>query len=469
VLRLTRDSAIYALGAVAGKGVALILLPVLTRSLSRDDFGRLEVLLSLSSALIWALVMGLDRAALRLAFDDRVPSRQAVFGTWYVLATAVALPPAVSLVVLSAPISVLLFGDRLYAPGVALVGAISLSGSYEAIALTALRAEGRAAGFALVNGGRLVLNAVLVIAVIGTFGADVNLVMLAAAASSIAGGLLGTVLVRRAAMGRPARRAARALLVLGLPLAPAVVATWAAEFANRAIVLTMAGPTEVAYFGLGARAASLAGLAVGGLQLAWEPHAYGLGTSPDALQRIAHDARRSLVGVAAFVGAVALVSREGILLLSGPAYLSALPAVGFSLVAVLASALFVVTTTPSMLEAQMHDVGVATLVGIGIAVGATVVLASPYGAAGAAAGAAVGQLCAALLAAWLGRRRAALPFAWRPTGAVLIAAGVLALASTLVDAPWTTRVVMAAVFALVLLAEGSIGVLAGRLLTLVRA
>src|SRR3954465_13795473 len=67
--RLSRDSLVYSLGAFAGKAAALVLVPILTRVLSTEDFGRLDVLSALTSALISVLLLGLDTAAVRQFFD----------------------------------------------------------------------------------------------------------------------------------------------------------------------------------------------------------------------------------------------------------------------------------------------------------------------------------------------------------------------------------------------------------------
>lgn len=457
MLQLTRDSAIYALGAVAGKAVGLVLLPILTRALAPDEYGRLEVLSTLGSALVSALLLGIDRAALRLSFAERDAARRSTLGTWCVVATALALPPALLLAVASGPLSTLLFGDARFATAVALVGWITLLGTYQFIALTILRAERRPGTYAVLSGGSLLLNAALVIGSFAVAPAAVDVVLLAYALSLGAGAIAGAVLVRRVAFGRPSRRAVSSLLALGLPLAPAVVATWLAEFAHRAIVLGIAGPVEVGYLGVGLRFASIAGLAIAGLQLAWEPHAYARGREPEGLGPLAHDARRALVGIAALVAALSLVAREVVPLVSGAPYLPALPAFGFSSLAVLATGAFIVAMTPSLLAGAMRDIGAATLVGTGAGVAATFVLAGPYGGAGAATGIAFGQVVAAIGVAWLGRGRSGLALPWRPIATVLAAAGAVTLASTTLEASAAARALFAAAFGVVLLAEGSIG------------
>src|SRR3954454_5797576 len=99
--RLSRDSLVYSLGAFAGKAAALILVPILTRVLSTDDFGRLDVLSALTSALISVLLLGLDTAALRQFFDlESEDDRGELVTTLMVLLLAATVPVCVVLVVL---------------------------------------------------------------------------------------------------------------------------------------------------------------------------------------------------------------------------------------------------------------------------------------------------------------------------------------------------------------------------------
>src|SRR3954451_5181285 len=97
--RLSRDSLVFSLGAFAGKAAALVLLPILTRVLSTDDFGRLDVLSALTSALISVLLLGLDTAALRQFFDlDSDDERNDLVTTLLVLLVISTAPVCVALV-----------------------------------------------------------------------------------------------------------------------------------------------------------------------------------------------------------------------------------------------------------------------------------------------------------------------------------------------------------------------------------
>ena len=469
MLRLTRDSVIYGLGSIAGKVTAVVLVPVLTRSLSTDDFGRLEVLSAMSSTIVSVLTLGVDRAALRLFFRESGPARKNLLASWYLFATLAIVPAGLICIIAADPLSTALFGSGSYGRAIRLVGGVVVFSMYQFVALAILRAQRRAAVYAALNGLTLAIYAGLTIALVFGLGASIEVVLAAALITWGMSAAVGLALVSDVAIARPSLAGIRALLTIGLPLAPAVVFIWGADFANRLIVLGFAGATQVAYLGLGLRAASVAGLAVTGLQLAWEPHAYGAGTAHESLARLGQDARRSLVLVTTMVVAVALVSREGVLLVSGDPYVPALPTLGFCYLATIATALFIITSTPSAIAASMGDIGRASIAGAVIATVSTLALTPPFGAAGAACAAAIGQLAAALLVGWSGARRVVLPVPWRPTSMVLAGGAAVSLAATLGDPGIAVRAGLGIAFVALLLLEGTVPEIARRLFTRARS
>jgi O-antigen/teichoic acid export membrane protein len=333
--------------------------------------------------------------------------------------------------------------------------------------LTILRTQGRAFAYTVVSAGTLALNAVIAVILLTTWRRDSAAVVYALAASLLLGALLGLGLAGRSVLGRPSMPLSRNLLRLGLPLAPAVAATWLAEFANRAILLDRAGAEQLGYLSVALRFGSIAGLAVIGFQLAWQPLAFSLGTGREALERIGLDARRILVVVSMVVVAVAAGSREGIALLSGPGYAGALEVVGLALVGQLFTAVFLVASMPSALARSMGQLGIAGIVGVAAAVAVNLVVAAPYGAQGTAAALAIGPLVSAATAWALGRTRLHMPIAGAAVALVVGSAATFAIVVTTVDAfasPWL-RIVALLVFGGVLAVDGT----AAEILRYVRA
>jgi len=227
--QLTRESLIYASGAAVGKLIGFLMLPVLTRFLEPAEYGRLDLLSTLGSAAISALLLGFDVAVVRIASDrDATPAaRRTLFGTWALIASILTVPVAAVIVLLSAPISTALFGSTDWAIGVSQVGLITVFGTYQVMALTLLRIERRPRAYAATSAGTLLVNAVLAVILLVTWRPDSASVLVALTVSLAIGAAAGMTLVGWNAFGRPAIAAAQSLVRLGLPLAPAVVAVWA--------------------------------------------------------------------------------------------------------------------------------------------------------------------------------------------------------------------------------------------------
>ncbi len=449
--RLARDSAVYASGSVAGKAIGLLLLPVVTRVLGPGDFGRLDVLSTLQSAATSVLLLGLDTGATRLYADLGPLARRRMFGSWLAITTVLVVPLGLTLALFRVPVSQMLFDSDAYATAVAFTALAIVGATFQLVALTVLRNQGRPPAYALVSAGSLVVNGVLVIALL-SWHTSVTVVMAAMAVSMTLGGIAGLAAAGRHSFAHPEREITRRLLALGLPLLPAVAATWVAEFANRTILLHRAGPVEVGYFSVAARFASVALLVVVGFQTAWQPKAFADGeTDPAALRRVADDGARILATVAAAVVLLAAVSPELVRLAAGDEFAAALPAVGLSLVFALGLAAYHVVTMPSALNRRMRDLGIAAGVAAGTGVALNLWWSELAGSGGTAAAVAVGQFVGVAVGIALARRQAPVPYAWGRLGVLVAASATCACVATLPTggASLAVRMGLVAAFALV--------------------
>ena len=156
---LTRNSLVFALGAIAGKAVGLVMLPVLTRSAYP---GRLREHRdgpdSLRGDLRTAVGAGV-LAALRLYFDQPDDASRGSLATWLVIGLAVSGVGAVVIVWQASALTDALFRETSLELGVAAVAVVVVAQTVQVIASTVLRAGGRAWLYALLSGGVLVLYA----------------------------------------------------------------------------------------------------------------------------------------------------------------------------------------------------------------------------------------------------------------------------------------------------------------------
>jgi O-antigen/teichoic acid export membrane protein len=431
--RLARDSAVYASGSVAGKAIGLLLLPIVTRLLGPADFGRLDVLTTLHSAATSVLLLGLDTGATRLYADLDAQARRRLFGSWLALTGVVVVPFGLTLVLSREVVSRLLFDTDDYSSAVAFTAMAITGAMVQLVTLTVLRNQGRPPAYAVVSAGSLLVNGALVVTLLA-WRPEVTVVLAALAVSTWVGACVGLTVAGRRSFGRPDLRLSRDLLVLGLPLLPAVAATWVAEFANRAILLHTAGPIEVGYFSVAARFGSVALLLVVGFQIAWQPRAFAGGERDlDALRRVAADGHRIMVVVGAGVVILAVGSPELVRLAAGPGFAAALPAVGLSLVFALGLAAYHVVTMPSALSRRMRDLGLAASVAAAVGVALNCWWSPAWGSAGTAGAVAVGQFAGVAVGLHLARSQAPVPYEMTRLVLVVLGAAGAVLIATVPD------------------------------------
>ena len=83
--RLGKHSAIYGLGGLVSRILAVLLLPLYTRYLSPSDYGKVETLIALTTVIGIVLRMGIHSAFFRFYFDSPEPERPAARRAAHVL------------------------------------------------------------------------------------------------------------------------------------------------------------------------------------------------------------------------------------------------------------------------------------------------------------------------------------------------------------------------------------------------
>src|SRR5438067_9160174 len=115
IKRLAKHSAIYGLGGIVSRLLAVLLLPRYTRYLTPSDYGAIETLVALSAVLVTILRAGISSAFFRFYFDSKEEAhRIRVVRTsfWFTMTSATA--GLVAGLALAGPISHAFFstGDR---------------------------------------------------------------------------------------------------------------------------------------------------------------------------------------------------------------------------------------------------------------------------------------------------------------------------------------------------------------------
>ncbi len=254
--RLGSQSAIYGLGGIVSRLIAVFLLPVYTVYLGTVGFGKIETIIALTSVLVILLRLGITSAFFRFYFDSEDAARRTlVVRTSFWFTMGMATLGLILGFVFAPEISSWLNLDD---PWLVRAGFVGLWAQMNYAQVTALfRVEERPVGFAIAS----VANVLI------TIGATIALVVGAhkGAIGAVVGNFLGTLTVyvvllayRRYQLGfQFDRHLLRQMNRFGLPLVPAALALWVINLIDRLFINAYKGQAEVGIYSLAVRIASI--------------------------------------------------------------------------------------------------------------------------------------------------------------------------------------------------------------------
>jgi O-antigen/teichoic acid export membrane protein len=276
IRRLARHSAIYGLGGILSRLLAVFLLPLYTSYLGTKGFGKIETITALSTVLVIVLSAGISSAFFRFYFDSQDPGRRVLVvrtAFWFTMGMATA--GLVLGCVLATPLAHLLkLGDD---PWLVRAGAVGLWAQMNYAQLTNLfRVEERSVQFVIASVANILITVgVTVLLVVGLHKGPTG---------AVVGNFVGTLAVylvlvgyRRYQLGwQFDRRLLREMNRFGLPLVPSALALWAINFIDRFFVAVYKGQGEVGVYSLAVRASSVIVFLMIAFRLAWPAFAYSI-------------------------------------------------------------------------------------------------------------------------------------------------------------------------------------------------
>jgi O-antigen/teichoic acid export membrane protein len=274
--RLARHSAIYGLGGLVSRILAVLLLPLYTSYLRGGGFGKIETVTALSTVLVIVLRLGISSAFFRFYFDTKdEEQRTLVVRTSFWFTMVMATAGLVVGFVLATPLAHgLKLGNDPWLVRAAFVG-LWAQMNYEQ--LTSLfRVEERSTAFVIAS-----LANVLI-----TIGATLLLVvgLHKGPTGAVVGNFVGTLAVylplllyRRFQLGlRFDRELFRQMNRFGLPLVPSALALWAINFIDRIFIAQYKGQVEVGVYSVAVRISSAVVFLMIAFRLAWPAFAYSI-------------------------------------------------------------------------------------------------------------------------------------------------------------------------------------------------
>jgi len=425
--RLGRHSAVYGLGGIVSRVLAVFLLPLYTRYLDTSDLGAVGLIVALSAVLVTVLRLGISSAFFRFYFDSTDPAqRRLVVRTafWFTMASATA--GLVAGVLFAEPIADLLGLDDGNLVRAGFVG-VWAQMNYEQ--LTSLfRAEERSTEFVLASLANIAV----------TIGATILLVVAweQGALGVLVGNFVGTLTVYLALLAvhreqlglQFSRPLLREMNRFGIPLVPAALALIVVNFSDRFFLVHLASLAEVGLYEIGVRIASAMVLLLTAFRMAWPAFAYSIEDDAEAKRTYAF-VLTYLVAIASWLAlALGLLAPWLVRLLTQPEFYEGERVVAPLAFGGMAYAAYIVMAIGVGRTKRTQFNWVITGFAAAVNVALNLILIPPYGIMGAAVATVAAYVVMFLGMTWYAQRVFPTPYQWRRVLTAVGAAVVLVLA-----------------------------------------
>jgi len=453
ITRLVRHSAVYGLGGLVSRILAVLLLPLYTHYLTRADYGAIETLIALTAVLVIVLRAGISSAFFRFYFDAKTPEERTIVvrtSFWFTMTMATA--GLFAGLVLAAPIAHALNGMT---PGLVRAAFVGLWAQMNYEQLTALfRVEERSLQFALASLANVVL----------TIAATVLLVAVwhKGAIGVLVGNFTGTLIVyaalltysRRALGLQFDRKLYRAMNRFGLPLVPSAVALWLTNFSDRFFLVKLTDAHEVGLYSIGVRVASATVLLLTAFRMAWPAFAYSIEDDREA-QRTYSFVLTYVVYVCCWLAlALGLLAPWILRVITTKPFYPAQNVVAPLAFGVAAFGAYVVVQIGTGRSRQTRSNWVVTGVAAVLNVALNFALIPPYGRMGAAIATVSAYTLLFVGMAWRAQTVFPVPYQWRRVATLGAAAVGLTVLGKLVAAPLALALGLTAAYPLLLAVLG---------------
>ena len=447
--RLGRHSAIYGLGGLVSRVLAVFLLPLYTRYLDRADVGAVGLVVALSAVAVTILRLGISSAFFRFYFDSEDEGqRRLVVRTCFWFTLGMGLLGLVLGLVFAPQVANWLGLDD---PDLVRAAALGVLAQMVYEQQTALfRAEERSTAFVIASLTNVAITIVATILLVVVWEQGALGVIL----GSIAGTLVvtsGLVVVHRHWLGRGfSRPLLREMNRFGIPLVPAALALIAVNFGDRFFLVHLDSLSEVGLYEIGVRIASAMVLLLTAFRTAWPAFAYSIRDDAEARRTYAF-VLTYLVLIASWLAlGLGLLSPWLVRLLTTPQFYegsSVVAPLAFGTVAYAAYIVMAIGVGRSK-RTQFNWVIAGAAAALNVAL--NLILIPPYGMMGAAIATVAAYALMFVLMTWYAQRVFPVPYQWRRVATAVVAALVLLLAGKLLDVGLVPALLLALAYPLAL-------------------
>jgi O-antigen/teichoic acid export membrane protein len=457
--RLATTGAAYTASSVIAKLIAVALLPLYTRHLTRADYGAAEVLLATVVALSIVVRLGIIEALLRFYFQftDR-RERDDVVRTSFAFLLLTSSAGALIAGALAGPLSEFVLDRRDTELMLIAVAGLWLFTNYELL-MALFRLDERARAYFAASLANVLLTVVLTVwlVVFEDEGARGLLVGNFAGTAVI---LLGLLYVHRRRLALvPSPALLRPMLRFGLPTMPAELSLYALNFIDRIMLVRFVGLAEAGLYSLAVKFSQVVTVVVRAFNLAWPPLAYSIRDDEEAKRTYAFIVTYFLLLASFLVLALSLEARWVARALAAPEFFESYKAVPLVSTGVTLYALYLVLVVVIGRVGRTEFNFPVTAAAATVNIGLNLILIPPHGLVGAGIALVGSYLVMLMLMYLVARRFFAVPFQWGRLARIVglagavFAAGELLLPTSGVGA-FLARAALVPVYGLLLYASG---------------
>ncbi len=368
----------------AGPALSFIFTPIITRVLSKSDYGVADYLLTIASALGTFALFGIPQAV-TVHFNDEPDNEQwqrTIVGSALTLSAILGVGFGLILIALAPLFTAYTTQMQPYSWLIQLIGTSFLFGAMGSVLTTAAQAAMRVRWgmiFSIISiVGTLAGNLLFIVGLrLGVVGMILTPTVTGVCISLVA------LMLARGLIGKPSPTIMRLLLRSGGIVLPTLVAAWALQLIDRFFLVQYVSAAELGDYAVANKLATLVYVAMAPVYSSWTPLALALQHQPGALERYV-SMSRYLIAIVMVIGlGVGLFATEILLVLTRQEYLPAAPYVGFLAYMHVFSGFGIVLSTGAFMSKQLKQMSGSIVMGAIINILLNYLLIPRYGVWGA--------------------------------------------------------------------------------------
>jgi O-antigen/teichoic acid export membrane protein len=442
LLRLSRHSIIYGLGAALGQVVAFFLIPVYTRYLTTSDYGRLEIFQTTLSILGVIILMGLASALFMSYFKyDDEEKRKTVVGTTFIFLTGSSLFFLLILLALAGDFSRVFFGSIDYTLYFRVIFLTSFFTVGTAIAFSVLRLREQSKKYAILALVQFLTSAGLsILFVVGLHRGVLGVLEGGLIASFLLYSILLRDIIKNAKLSFSVAEL-KEMLSFGLPFVPAGLAAWVMTMADRYFLQFLSTPQELGLYSLGYKFGLVVqGLIVGPFALAWGPFFWSVAKEKNAKEIYSSVFTYFTLVAMAVALVLSVLSKQVLEIMAAPAFYGAYRVIPLIAVSYVLYGCYNILPVGIYLEKRTKYLALIFGVGALVNLGLNYLLIPSYGMMGAAVATLIAYLLLPVGSYFVSNRYYAIRYEWSRVAKIFVAAGLVYAGSLFINggSPVTT-------------------------------